>query len=432
LKEIRDIGGKRRAGLAPGGNFGVLGRKNRSNDDSVKSLRPHFQVDERQLMQPARPEPLLSPDDYNAIEAAVMETARGRWFLAEYARRNRHADTEAVLGAIRRLERLVHSAGSFHAQDEVARGMAEIAQAIVAAQATSPSTLEAAEPVERQAGMVDEHFISEEGVHGETEDNTLDAFTIGSAELVEKHLPPGEPGPASALSQVRPQEEPVAAVELAVETIPASDDVSEMSEWEKLETIEPAPEPIQGPAEAVTGGSAAERDIIDELETFLAETTREAHARQVAPEAPASLPKMEARAEKTAEAFPIIELDDEAAEALLTQDPPRQELILPTNHVATQRWSKDFVHEVVETPELGKPETDEPLRTSLVTFVDEEPADESGSVFSAPLRLEPEGAENSGPELTSVAAPIQRHSPPPVTMSEIEAMPFARKAILFS
>lgn len=40
---------------------------------------------------------------YAQIEAAVMETARGRWFLAEFARRNRHADTTAILGALDRL-----------------------------------------------------------------------------------------------------------------------------------------------------------------------------------------------------------------------------------------------------------------------------------------------------------------------------------------
>jgi chemotaxis protein CheZ len=41
--------------------------------------------------------------DYDAIFAAVMETDRGRWFLAEYARRNRQADTAEVLAAIERL-----------------------------------------------------------------------------------------------------------------------------------------------------------------------------------------------------------------------------------------------------------------------------------------------------------------------------------------
>jgi len=42
--------------------------------------------------------------DFAAIEAAVMETSRGRWFLREFARRNRHANTDAVLAAIARLQ----------------------------------------------------------------------------------------------------------------------------------------------------------------------------------------------------------------------------------------------------------------------------------------------------------------------------------------
>jgi len=41
---------------------------------------------------------------YDQIEAAVMETSRGRWFLDEYARRHRHSDTLAVLDAIKRLQ----------------------------------------------------------------------------------------------------------------------------------------------------------------------------------------------------------------------------------------------------------------------------------------------------------------------------------------
>ena len=41
---------------------------------------------------------------YDAICATMMESARGRWFLDEYARRNRNADTAMVLAAIERLE----------------------------------------------------------------------------------------------------------------------------------------------------------------------------------------------------------------------------------------------------------------------------------------------------------------------------------------
>ena len=33
-----------------------------------------------------------------------METSRGRWFLGEYAKRNRNADTSMVLDAVARIE----------------------------------------------------------------------------------------------------------------------------------------------------------------------------------------------------------------------------------------------------------------------------------------------------------------------------------------
>jgi len=46
-------------------------------------------------------------EDYEAIEQAVLESARGRWFLAEFARRNRTADTRLVLEAMGRLEKVV-------------------------------------------------------------------------------------------------------------------------------------------------------------------------------------------------------------------------------------------------------------------------------------------------------------------------------------
>lgn len=48
--------------------------------------------------------PGMPLEDYEAIEAAVMETARGRWFLMEFARRNRTADTRVLLEALARLE----------------------------------------------------------------------------------------------------------------------------------------------------------------------------------------------------------------------------------------------------------------------------------------------------------------------------------------
>jgi hypothetical protein len=45
--------------------------------------------------------------DFDAACAALMATERGREFLAEYARRNRHADTQMVVGALARVEAAV-------------------------------------------------------------------------------------------------------------------------------------------------------------------------------------------------------------------------------------------------------------------------------------------------------------------------------------
>jgi hypothetical protein len=50
---------------------------------------------------------LPSEEDYEAIREAFMETSRGRWFLDEYAKRNRNADTRMVLDAVARIEETI-------------------------------------------------------------------------------------------------------------------------------------------------------------------------------------------------------------------------------------------------------------------------------------------------------------------------------------
>src|SRR5258708_36165897 len=53
------------------------------------------------------PPPPVAQGDYESICAALMQTERGRWFLEEYARRNRSADTQLLLAAIGRIEAVV-------------------------------------------------------------------------------------------------------------------------------------------------------------------------------------------------------------------------------------------------------------------------------------------------------------------------------------
>jgi|tagenome__1003787_1003787.scaffolds.fasta_scaffold20713714_1 chemotaxis protein CheZ len=72
----------------------------------------------------------ISEADYEAIEAAVMETARGRWFLAEYARRNRHADTTMLLRALDRIEAVVRGERSVESVDRIRFDLVEMSKAI--------------------------------------------------------------------------------------------------------------------------------------------------------------------------------------------------------------------------------------------------------------------------------------------------------------
>jgi hypothetical protein len=75
----------------------------------------------------------LCQEDFEAIQTAVMETARGRWFLAEFAKRNRTTDTDKVMGAIERLEGMMRNGrivtGPDNLQAELVTLTARIAQA---------------------------------------------------------------------------------------------------------------------------------------------------------------------------------------------------------------------------------------------------------------------------------------------------------------
>ena len=66
--------------------------------------------------------------DYDAVLAALMATDRGCRFLAEYADRNRHADTTAIVSAIARIEATLRGDGPPRA--DAAGDLMEIAAAI--------------------------------------------------------------------------------------------------------------------------------------------------------------------------------------------------------------------------------------------------------------------------------------------------------------
>jgi hypothetical protein len=83
-----------------------------------------------------------SEEDYDAISEAFMETSRGRWFLGEYAKRNRNADTRMVLDAVARIEENLAAQRQPAAESGLREALAAIAIAVDEARAVAAEAID--------------------------------------------------------------------------------------------------------------------------------------------------------------------------------------------------------------------------------------------------------------------------------------------------
>ena len=130
---------------------------------------------------PLPPAPMpLTDADYEAIEAAVVETNRGRWFLAEYARRNRHADTKMLLTAIDRLEAAMRGERAAESVDRIRFDLVEMAKAI----ARTKAEIAAIKPDIEQAGKFGQATEELDSIVNTTEAATSDI--LAAAEQIQE------------------------------------------------------------------------------------------------------------------------------------------------------------------------------------------------------------------------------------------------------
>jgi chemotaxis protein CheZ len=122
----------------------------------------------------------LSEADYELIEAAVMETGRGRWFLAEYARRNRHSDTMTLLGAIGRIEAAIRGERTAQSVDRIRFDLFEMAKAI----ARTKAEIAAIKPEPEDAGKFGEVTAELDSIVQTTEAATSDI--LAAAERIQE------------------------------------------------------------------------------------------------------------------------------------------------------------------------------------------------------------------------------------------------------
>ncbi|WP_213770137.1 hypothetical protein [Bradyrhizobium sp. dw_78] len=83
-----------------------------------------------------------SDEDYEAISEAFMETSRGRWFLGEYAKRNRNADTGMVLDAVVRIEQSLAAQKQQGADSKLADALSAIRAALDGARAAASASFD--------------------------------------------------------------------------------------------------------------------------------------------------------------------------------------------------------------------------------------------------------------------------------------------------
>jgi hypothetical protein len=133
-------------------------------------LREEFDMaDEAFALSPISARATLpGEEDYAAIAEAFMETSRGRWFLTEYAKRNRNADTRMVLDAVARIEKsltdqrdetLEREASLQRLQQEEGLSAQQAAEAIAAAAAAQERLTEALAAIRSSVEAAEESAV---------------------------------------------------------------------------------------------------------------------------------------------------------------------------------------------------------------------------------------------------------------------------------
>jgi hypothetical protein len=136
-----------------------------------------------------------SEADYDAIREAFMETSRGRWFLSEYARRNRNADTRMVLDAVARIEENLAAQKDAAPEHGLAEALAAIREAVDEARATTSAALggaavdESLAPIRKGAQVIRETLsrLREIGADGriyDLMDSEVSAIEAGCGQIV--------------------------------------------------------------------------------------------------------------------------------------------------------------------------------------------------------------------------------------------------------
>ncbi|MCK1287718.1 hypothetical protein IVB41_27825 [Bradyrhizobium sp. 44] len=367
--------------------------------------------------------------DYDAIREAFMETARGRWFLGEYAKRNRNADTRMVLDAVAKIEETLAAQRQPVVEDRLPEALVAIRHAMreaetIAIAAFDPGAIEASlAPIPRGLRIIKE--ISwrwrEIGADGRI------------CDLIDSQLASIEAACAQVLT-IDPRADLKAAFDLLKERIDQTDaDATPQPARPSPAPVQEAPSPVAEapPAEAVPAAMASEaavafaeapQDIVEAIEPEAAvETAGVADAFSIAEQATLAesriAPEDIAFEEPATEAFAEVtdefslnaaaEAEDEAileaiALEMAAPDPEFDEIIEPVEMEATNTEPAVAEAAAPIAAEIPEPIAPEPVAAAAIV---EEPVEEAPIAMESLARLTNAIAEAAA-EVMEQPAPV--------------------------
>ncbi len=140
----------------------------------------------------------LTELDYDAIENAVMATARGRWFLSEYKKRHGDTGTPKILDAIARLEKVITSINIDELAQKPQKTAQPVAPAFVPAVVDIPKASDTTTPEAKPLSKENLQFFS----------NDEDLFADDTSSFLPEAIPAKGPVQNAAPEDPAPKADP--------------------------------------------------------------------------------------------------------------------------------------------------------------------------------------------------------------------------------
>lgn len=346
--------------------------------------------------------------DYDAIREAFMETARGRWFLGEYAKRNRNADTRMVLDAVAKIEEALAAQRQPVVEDRLPEALVAIRHAIreaetIAIAAFDPAAIEASlAPIPRGLRIIKEiswrwREIGADGRICDLIDSQLASIEAACAQV----------------STIDPRSDLKAAFDLLKDRIDQTDADA------TPQAARPSPAPVQE-----TPSSAAEAPLAEAAPAAMASEAPVAFTE--APQDIAEAIEPEAATDAAgivSEAFSVAE---QATDAALEPETIAESRIAPEDIAFEEPATEAFAEVTDEFSLDAAAEAEDEAILEAIALEMAAPDPEFDEIIE-PVEME---ATIPEPVVAEAAAPIAAEIPEPITPEPAAAEPVAAAAVV--